>query len=83
MLLLFLPGVSIHSETVPAHGATGAGHLAFGCEMDELEAWRTHLKEHEVEIEKEVTWPTGGKSLYFRDPAGNSLEVATRNTWGF
>lgn len=64
------------------HGAVGPGHAAFRCEETELEGWRAHLAEHGVEIESEVTWPNGGFSLYFRDPAGNSLEFATPALWG-
>ena len=30
-----------------------------------------------------VEWPSGGRSLYFRDPDGNSLEFITRGSWGF
>ncbi len=36
-----------------------------------------------VPIEHEQEWPGGGRSLYFRDPDGNSLELITRGTWGF
>jgi catechol 2,3-dioxygenase-like lactoylglutathione lyase family enzyme len=36
-----------------------------------------------VEVEHEHAWPSGGRSLYFRDPAGNSLELITRGSWGF
>ena len=35
-----------------------------------------------VAIEQEMTWPRGGRSFYFRDPAGNSLELATPRIWG-
>jgi hypothetical protein len=35
------------------------------------------LHRHGVSIEKEVEWPRGGKSLYYRDPAGNSVELVT------
>jgi hypothetical protein len=35
-----------------------------------------------VAIEHEATWPRGGRSFYFRDPAGNSLELATPRIWG-
>jgi len=34
-----------------------------------------------VPIESELSWPQGGQSLYVRDPAGNSVELATRSTW--
>jgi hypothetical protein len=48
-------------------------------------AHRVHLRRrqsHGVTVEKEVEWPRGGKSLYFRDPAGNSVELVTPGVWG-
>ncbi len=30
----------------------------------------------------EVNWDQGGTSLYFRDPAGNSIELAPPTLWG-
>ncbi|WP_227254645.1 VOC family protein [Frigoriglobus tundricola] len=35
-----------------------------------------------IAIEKEVTWPRGGRSLYIRDPASNSVELVTPGAWG-
>ena len=35
-----------------------------------------------VEIEVDYLWPGGGRSIYFRDPAGNSLEFAEPSIWG-
>jgi hypothetical protein len=35
-----------------------------------------------VEIEREVDWDEGGTSLYVRDPAGNSVELAPPTIWG-
>ena len=43
---------------------------------------RRWLAKHGVSIEKTIDWPDGGRSLYFRDPAGNSLELATPQIWG-
>lgn len=69
---------------VPPHGAVGAGHVALSVpDRAALEAWRRRLELAEVEIETETTWPAGGRSLYFRDPAGNSIELITRGSWGF
>lgn len=87
ILLLFDPrttstiGTEVNGSPIPLHGATGEGHLAFRCTLAEIEGWRTHLQDHQVEIESEVIWPGGGHSLYFRDPAGNSLEIATPELW--
>lgn len=66
---------------VPPHGARGPGHLAFRADPPGLDAWRARLAQAGVAIEAEVDWPRGGRSLYFRDPAGNSLEVAEARIW--
>jgi catechol 2,3-dioxygenase-like lactoylglutathione lyase family enzyme len=66
---------------VPPHGARGPGHLCFAAEPLGLDAWRERLVARGVEVEAEVTWPGGGRSFYFRDPAGNSLEVAEARIW--
>jgi catechol 2,3-dioxygenase-like lactoylglutathione lyase family enzyme len=34
-----------------------------------------------VEIEADFHWPAGGRSIYFRDPSGNSLEFAEPKIW--
>jgi catechol 2,3-dioxygenase-like lactoylglutathione lyase family enzyme len=81
-LILFDPAVTRTPGAVPSHGATGAGHVAFVVEDDERDAWRAHLARHGVPIEAEVEWPEGGVSLYVRDPAGNSVELAPPAIWG-
>lgn len=73
----------IRDREVPAHGCSGAGHLAFVAEAKDLDDWRMHLGKHGVAIETEVEWPEGGRSIYFRDPAGNSIELAPPTLWGF
>jgi len=89
MVLLFNPEATA-DPTVPTggpamtpHGAHGPGHLAFRLPEPDIERWQAHLAEAGVSIEAEVRWPQGGYSLYFRDPAGNSLELATAALWGF
>lgn len=82
VVLVFHPEVTRESTEVPPHGADGAGHVAFAARDDELPRWRAQLARHGVEIEAEVEWPRGGRSLYFRDPAGNSLELASPRIWG-
>ncbi len=82
MLLLFNPeATGAATGKVPAHGARGSGHVAFAAELDQIPAWREQLAHHGVPIEAEIAWPGGGHSLYFRDPSGNSLELATPQTW--
>jgi catechol 2,3-dioxygenase-like lactoylglutathione lyase family enzyme len=67
---------------VPPHGARGAGHMCFSASAEELEGWRRRLTAHRVEVESEVEWPSGGRSIYARDPAGNSVEWAEPRIWG-
>ena len=83
MVLVFDPGATSQpTGTVPTHGTHGPGHAAFAAAPADLSAWREQLQRHGVAIETEVAWPNGGQSLYFRDPAGNSVELATPSTWG-
>ena len=83
MLLLFLAEISSSNQSdVPKHGCHGPGHLAFHVEADQLNCWQNHLAHHGIDIEQKVQWPHGGESLYFRDPAGNSLELVSAEVWG-
>jgi catechol 2,3-dioxygenase-like lactoylglutathione lyase family enzyme len=82
MVLLFDPVAARAGREVPGHGATGPGHLCFAVAEADLDGWRAQLERSGVAIEQEATWPRGGRSLYFRDPDGNSLELATPRIWG-
>lgn len=62
-------------SAIPAHGADGQGHVAFAVPASEMIAWRRRLRALGVEIEHEQDWPQGTHSIYFRDPAGNSVEL--------
>jgi catechol 2,3-dioxygenase-like lactoylglutathione lyase family enzyme len=72
---------AVSGSPVPTHGTRGPGHLAFRVAPGSRQDWRDHLATHGVPIESEIDWPGGGWSIYFRDPAGNSLEVATASLW--
>lgn len=87
MVLLFNPLASREENShdgvqVPTHGAFGHGHAAFAAGLADLPVWAAHLESHGVPIERTIDWPGGGQSIYFRDPAGNSLEFATPQIWG-
>ncbi|MHB0959028.1 MAG: VOC family protein [Pirellulaceae bacterium] len=83
MLLLFLAeGTDLPDSSLPRHGTYGAGHVAFAVPDRDIPCWKQHLEQCGVEIERSVEWPQGGRSIYFRDPAGNSLEVASPTIWG-
>jgi len=83
VLLVFDPARTRIPDTgVPTHGAIGEGHIAFVIGDSEIDGWRRHLKARGVLIEAEIEWPQGGRSLYFRDPAGNVVELAPPTLWG-
>jgi catechol 2,3-dioxygenase-like lactoylglutathione lyase family enzyme len=82
MLLLFEPRAASTGRNVPAHGAEGPGHACFAVAEADLDDWKARLEAAGVAIEQEMAWPRGGRSFYFRDPAGNSLELATPRIWG-
>jgi catechol 2,3-dioxygenase-like lactoylglutathione lyase family enzyme len=82
VLLVFDPErTRIPDAGVPTHGAQGEGHIAFVVEDSEIDPWRARLTERGVAIEAEVDWPSGGRSLYFRDTAGNVVELAPPSLW--
>ncbi len=66
----------------PPHGGSGEQHIAFDVPADALDTWRRHLESVGVPIESEVTWPSGGRSLYIRDTDRHSVELVTGGTWG-
>lgn len=82
VLLVFNADATLVGGMLPSHGARGPGHFALGVPAVSLDAWRDYLVGCGVAIEKEVTWPRGGRSLYVRDPAGNSVELVTPGVWG-
>jgi catechol 2,3-dioxygenase-like lactoylglutathione lyase family enzyme len=67
---------------IPPHGADGEGHVCFAATAAEIESWRETLEARGIEIEADFEWPGGGRSIYFRDPAGNCLELAEPRIWG-
>lgn len=87
MLLIFNPDITRAPPApgalpVPPHGARGPGHVCFKASAEEFGRWRSRLAASGVAIEADFEWPQGGRSLYFRDPAGNSVEFAEPRIWG-
>jgi omega-amidase len=82
-LLLFDPKATERTGSpIPPHGTHGAGHVAFVVPQEEMPQWRERLQTRGIAIESQVDWPEGGYSIYFRDPAGNSIELAPPTIWG-
>jgi catechol 2,3-dioxygenase-like lactoylglutathione lyase family enzyme len=66
---------------VPPHDGSGPMHVAFSIDEDELETWQDHLRRAGVTLEGRTQWRRGGVSVYFRDPDGHLLEIATPGLW--
>lgn len=86
VLLVFNPDATEVPSTnpalpVPTHGARGAGHVCFAASRAELAAWRERFAAAGVAVEAEFDWPNGARSLYVRDPGGNSVEFAEPRLW--
>jgi catechol 2,3-dioxygenase-like lactoylglutathione lyase family enzyme len=66
---------------VPGHDGAGPVHIAFAIDRSELAPWESRLGSLGIPIESRVTWDSGGVSIYFRDPDGRSVELATPGLW--
>ena len=86
ILLLFKRGATrepivTSAGTIPPHDGSGPLHIALAINEDELDAWERQLLTQGVTVEGRTSWSRGGKSIYFRDPDGHLLELATPGLW--
>lgn len=82
MLLIFDPAKSgVPGREVPSSGASGPGHICFRISPRDYEPWKKRLTKQRIAIEHEHVWDNAVRSLYFRDPAGNSVELADGDLW--
>jgi catechol 2,3-dioxygenase-like lactoylglutathione lyase family enzyme len=88
MLLVFDPArtavpPAAGALPVPPHGATGPGHVCFAADAAALEGFLRRFAAAGIAVEADFRWPNGARSIYVRDPAGNSVEFAEPALWGF
>ena len=86
VLLLFLRGASLDvtqlpGGVIPPHDGAGPIHAGFAVDAADLGEWEAHLRANGVEILSDMSWPRGGRSIYFRDPDGHLLELLTPGVW--
>ncbi len=86
VLLLFLRGASLRPNelpggVIPPHDGAGPLHVGFSIDAKDLPGWEGQLASNGVAIESRMSWPRGGRSLYFRDPDGHLLEILTPGVW--
>ncbi|MBR9863480.1 MAG: glyoxalase/bleomycin resistance/extradiol dioxygenase family protein [Rhodobacteraceae bacterium] len=84
MLLIFNPEATKQASgglPVPTHGAEGQGHMCFRASGADMDRWAAHLAKLDIAIEADFQWPNGARSIYVRDPAGNSVEISEPKLW--
>ena len=86
VFLLFKQGgtlepVRIPAGIIPSHDGQGRMHMAFTIPAAEWSEWENQLRAHGVAIKSIVEWGHGARSLYFRDPDGHLIELATPGIW--
>jgi len=86
VFLLFKQGgtlkpVRIPGGIIPPHDGQGQNHMAFTIPAAEWSDWENQLHAQGVAVESTVEWGHGARSLYFRDPDGHLIELATPGVW--
>jgi len=86
VLLLFQAGATSEpldtvGGVIPPHVGAGNSHLAFAIDAHAMQAWEEQLQSRGIAIESIVDWPGGARSLFFRDPDGHLIELATPGLW--
>jgi catechol 2,3-dioxygenase-like lactoylglutathione lyase family enzyme len=82
VLLLFDRAKIAHRDEPQAgHGTTGPSHACLLADANGYEAWTRLIREAGLADVYEHRWSSGLRSIYFRDPAGNLLEIAEGDLW--
>jgi catechol 2,3-dioxygenase-like lactoylglutathione lyase family enzyme len=82
VLLIFdLERLGQREDPISAHGSAGPGHACLLAGGGDYERWKERLEVDGVEIAHEHEWSEGMRSFYFRDPAGNLIEIASGDLW--
>jgi len=81
VLLIFDADESAGQKDPPPHGATGSVHACLVTSAEAYEGWKLYLPSRGIAIEREMQWPSGPSSFYFKDPGGNLLEIANGDLW--
>ena len=81
VLLCFNPEDSKHKDNPPPHFTYGPQHFAFEVSRKDYEKSKAWIEELGIPIISKITWPGGLESFYFKDPAGNVLEIVPEGVW--
>jgi catechol 2,3-dioxygenase-like lactoylglutathione lyase family enzyme len=85
-LLLFKEGATsapfaTSGGVIPGHAGAAPTHLAFSIAAEDIDPWQARLKSEGIAIESVVAWPHGARSIYFRDPDNNLVELMSPGFW--
>ena len=85
MLLIFNPESTLNDSVsiFPIHGAItqpSIVHFALEINTSDYEKWKDLLSRKQINIEKELKIGNS-RSIYFRDPSRNVVELITENAW--
>ncbi|GAA6022566.1 hypothetical protein JCM11491_005601 [Sporobolomyces phaffii] len=95
-LILFQRGETDQASTlpgdagvIPGHGVAPAldgvdlrTHFALAVDRrEDVDAWEARFEQRRVDVLGKVDWPSGGKSVYFKDVDGHVGEIASRGIW--
>jgi catechol 2,3-dioxygenase-like lactoylglutathione lyase family enzyme len=86
VLLLFRHGTTgepfaTPGGVIPGHAGSGISHFAFAITTEDVDPWIHRLGAEGVAVESTVTWPGGARSVYFRDPDANLVELISPGFW--
>lgn len=86
VLLVFKRGASLadmasEDGVVPGHDGAGPLHMAFAIPAASYDEWLVHLRDSGTKLRGEMRWASGARSIYFEDPDGHLLELATPGLW--
>jgi catechol 2,3-dioxygenase-like lactoylglutathione lyase family enzyme len=81
ILLFCRERLAERDEPISDHGSRGPGHISFTAPDGAYAECRRLIATEGPGVLHEEEWPKGGRSFYFRDPAGNMLEIADRDIW--
>jgi catechol 2,3-dioxygenase-like lactoylglutathione lyase family enzyme len=73
--------IELSGGTIPPHDGRGTLHVAFAIHTEVMDYWRARLIDSAIEIESEMRWPNGCRSIYFRDPDQHLVELASSDLW--
>jgi catechol 2,3-dioxygenase-like lactoylglutathione lyase family enzyme len=80
VLLFEREGLAKREGPIADHGSVGPGHVCFTVAAGEYEECKRRVAAV-AEVVHQHDWSGGRRSFYFRDPAGNLLEIADGDLW--